>query len=81
MGAEPIEHETTACQDSGKTLVNVCNTMFSQTRSVLPEPHLMAASSAMLCRVPQLYSFSQLWSNPVACTFHISAKPIAVACP
>ncbi len=59
MGAEPLEHETTACQDSGKTLLTVCNTMFSQTRSVLPEPHRMAASSAMLCCVSQLYSLSQ----------------------
>ncbi len=58
MGAEPIEHETTACQDSGKSLLTVCNTILSQAGSVLPESHLMAASPDMLCCVSQLYAFS-----------------------
>jgi len=56
MGAESIEHETTACQDSGESLLTVCNTMFSQAASG-PEPHLMAASPDMLCCVSQLFAF------------------------
>ena len=36
MGTEAIEHETTACQDSGKPLRTVCNTMCSQAASGPP---------------------------------------------
>ena len=47
MGAEPIEREATACQDSGKTLLTLCNTRFAQTRSVLPEPQQAQLSCAV----------------------------------
>ena len=33
MGTDPIEHETTACQESGKSLLTVRNTMLSQAAS------------------------------------------------
>ncbi len=47
MGADPIEHETTACQDSGQSLLSAIP-CFHKLHLVLPEPHLMA-SPDMLC--------------------------------